>query len=182
MRPSGHRTGLLLALVPLALSVAARIALAGNIEPGHQYAWGENIGWINFNPSQGPGVTVTNAGLEGLAWGENVGWINLSPDQGGVANDGFGHLSGFAWGENVGWINFAPAGSGVHIDQFGRFGGFAWGENVGWINFGVPFGVATTYRWIPAPLLNRGGILLSIVILGLTAAYYLGVRRESPGT
>ena len=45
-------------------------------------AWGENIGWINFeggaladppNPARiGPGCR-----LHGFAWGENSGWLNL---------------------------------------------------------------------------------------------------------
>src|SRR5215468_3964787 len=110
-------------LAALMVGAAADVVQAGNIDPdnqGDQYAWGENVGWINFKPSQGPGVTVTGTSVSGFAWGENVGWINLSPDFGGVNNDGVGRLSGFAWGENVGWINFAPTGGGVII-QKGRF-------------------------------------------------------------
>lgn len=100
------------------------------------YAWGENVGWVNFNPSQGEGVTVTNGAVTGYAWGENIGWINLNPTYGGVTNDGNGNLSGYAWGENVGWINFNPTGSQVIINSStGDFSGYAWGENVGWISF-----------------------------------------------
>ncbi|MEW6054836.1 MAG: CARDB domain-containing protein [Nitrospirota bacterium] len=127
-------------------------ALAGNIDPdndGSQYAWGENVGWINFEPSQGEGVTVTDSAVIGKAWGENVGWINLSPATGGVANDGNGNLSGFAWGENVGWINFAPSNGGVTIDPAtGAFSGKAWGENIGWINF-APNGKPLKTSWRP---------------------------------
>jgi hypothetical protein len=113
---------------------------AGNIDPdatGCKYAWGENVGWINFKPALGSGVTVTDAAVTGMAWGENIGWINMSPASGygGVANDGYGKLSGYAWGENVGWINFNPANGGVRIGSDGKFAGYAWGENVGWINF-----------------------------------------------
>jgi hypothetical protein len=113
-----------------------------------QYAWGENVGWINFAPSQGPGVNVTNMGLFGYAWGENIGWVNLSPTNGGVINDGAGNLSGYAWGENVGWINFAPTGGGVFINPTdGVFSGHAWGENIGWINLGpTSGGVKTSWR------------------------------------
>jgi hypothetical protein len=120
--------------VALTVWAAARIACAAST----LYAWGENVGWINFTPAAGPGVTVTTSAVTGFAWGENVGWINLSPSNGGVRNDGVGNLSGFAWGENIGWINFAPTGSGVHIEPGGRFVGLAWGENIGWINFNVP--------------------------------------------
>ena len=125
---------------------------AGNIDPDlddSRYAYGENVGWINFEPSLGPGVTVTDSGLEGYAWGENIGWINLSPlNYGGVINDGRGNLSGYAWGENVGWINFAPTGSGVTIDPAtGVFSGYAWGENIGWINFAsVTAEIKTAWR------------------------------------
>lgn len=112
---------------------------AENIDPydaNNQYAWGENVGWINFEPSEGPGVTVSDANLTGFIWAENIGWINLSPENyGGVFNDGAGLLSGYAWGENIGWINFGPDYGGVTIDADGNFAGYAWGENIGWINF-----------------------------------------------
>jgi hypothetical protein len=133
--------------------------LAENIDPydaNSQYAWGENVGWLNFEPSQGPGVTVGDTQLTGYAWAENVGWINLSPTSyGGVVNDGTGQLSGHAWGENVGWINFNPqvlgdpAHYGVIIDSNGYFSGWAWGENIGWIHLRsdtpVPYKVQTSW-------------------------------------
>lgn len=106
------RSGLRPSLLALALLAAATAALAANIDPADRFAWGENVGWVNFAPAQGPGVTVTASGLKGFAWAENIGWINLAPSGGGVFNDGQGNLSGFAWGENVGWINFAPTGGG----------------------------------------------------------------------
>jgi len=130
------------------------VAYPGNIDPndeGFQHARGENIGWINFKPSFGPGVTVTDSAVTGYAWAENGGWINLSPSHGGVNNDGLGNLSGFAWSENFGWINFAPTGGGVTIDPLtGEFSGQAWGENIGWITFrstgAVTYGVTTAWR------------------------------------
>lgn len=56
----------------------------------HGFAWGENVGWINFDggamatPPQParidcadpPGQPLVR--LNGYAWGENIGWINLS--------------------------------------------------------------------------------------------------------
>ncbi|MBW2664316.1 MAG: hypothetical protein JRD93_20655 [Deltaproteobacteria bacterium] len=132
---------------------------AENIDPdndGSQYAYGENVGWLNAEPLSdgGPGVEVTDSTLTGYIWGENIGWINLSPtNHGGVSNDGIGNLSGYAWGENVGWINFAPTnGGGVTIDVEGNFDGWAWGENIGWIHFQnltVPYKVKTA--WAPQP-------------------------------
>ena len=111
---------------------------AENIDPddtGAQYAWAENVGWLNFEPSEGEGVHVSQADLTGFVWAENVGWVNLDPVYGGVVNDGAGGLSGYAWGENVGWINFGPTYGGVTIDTDGKFEGWAWGENIGWLRF-----------------------------------------------
>jgi hypothetical protein len=126
------------------------VALAnGGIDPVHKWAWGTNVGWINFAPEFG-GVTVYSDHLEGYAWGENIGWLRLGTHEGGgahtyandaantygVNNDGVGNLSGYAWGTNIGWINFAPANGGVWVDPVtGDFAGYAWGENVGWIKF-----------------------------------------------
>ncbi len=117
---------------------------AENIDPyedGSQYAYGENVGWLNFEPNAGDGVQVESDVLTGFVWAENIGWINLSPSTyGGIANDGTGNLSGYAWGENVGWINVNPVVSGdptdygVKIDSDGNFSGWAWGENIGWIH------------------------------------------------
>lgn len=121
------------------LIIAVNISLAENIDPnddGSQYAYGENIGWLNFEPNQVPGVAVSSTEVTGYVWAENIGWINLSPiSYGGVFNDGAGNLSGYAWGENVGWINFSPTYGGVSVDMYGNFSGYAWGENIGWINF-----------------------------------------------
>ena len=115
---------------------------AENIDPyedDSQYGWGENIGWLNFEPNiseANVGATVSSEELTGFIWAENIGWINLSPSTyGGVVNDGSGILSGYAWGENVGWINFGPTYGGVTIDRDGNFDGWAWGENIGWINY-----------------------------------------------
>ncbi|MHC4076520.1 MAG: hypothetical protein ACYSRZ_08960 [Planctomycetota bacterium] len=125
-------------IIILALLFIINIGRAENIDPYNdnmQFAWGENIGWLNFDPSMGDGVQVASGAVTGFVWAENIGWINLSPSTyGGVFNDGSGNLSGYAWGENVGWINFEPTYGGVTIDSDGNFDGYAWGENIGWIN------------------------------------------------
>jgi hypothetical protein len=122
---------------------------ASNTDPdndGSRYAWGENLGWLNFQSSFALGVTVDNSAMTGYVWGENIGWINLNPANGGVINDGAGILSGYAWGENVGWIDFAPTGGGVIIDpNTGIFSGYAWGENIGWISFDPTYCEVKTY-------------------------------------
>jgi len=130
-----------------------------NIDPTEKYAWGTNVGWINFLPSDG-GVTIYTDHLEGYAWSENVGWIrlgtynsggshtyeNTSNTNYGINNDGEGNLSGYAWGTNVGWINFNPSNGGVAIamEPAGAMSGYAWAENIGWIHFANS--AAVTYQ------------------------------------
>jgi CARDB len=131
-------------LTTFSVGMGTEVVFAENINQ-NSLAYGENVGWINFNPTKGPGVTVTNTVVTGFAWGENIGWLDLNPTNGGVVNNGAGHLSGYAWGENIGWINFDPTWGGVTIDPVtGIFSGYAWGENVGWINFAPPGGGVTT--------------------------------------
>lgn len=116
------------ALLPGLLTPAAR---AGDAPREDRFAWGENIGWINFEgqPDGVGRVRFFPEGLSGFAWGENVGWINMgqggdyppADQQGGpmfVGDASFGvriegqlgdavrPLSGWAWGENIGWVNF----------------------------------------------------------------------------
>ena len=145
MRSAGQRASPRLVLLAILILLVGGVALAENIDPasdGSQYAWAENIGWINAEPSGngGPGVQVSDFELTGSMWGENGGWISLSCKNGstcgttnfGVINNGHGVLSGYAWSENSGWINFAPPTAGVFIDvATGDFSGRAWGENVG---------------------------------------------------
>ena len=59
---------------------------AENIDPyedGSQYAYGENVGWLNFEPNIAGddtdyGVTIDWQGnFDGWAWGENIGWIHF---------------------------------------------------------------------------------------------------------
>jgi hypothetical protein len=138
------------------LTLGSSLGWAENIDPdenGKQYAYGENVGWLNFEPGEGPGVHVSETQLTGYVWAENIGWINLAPaSHGGVVNDGGGNLSGYAWGENVGWINFSPTVSGdpihygVTIDSEGNFDGWAWGENIGWIHVQSPTNAPVEYK------------------------------------
>ena len=131
-------------IILLVLLTASTFCYAENIDPyndSSQYAYGENVGWLNFEPKTGGGVQVSSTMLKGYVWAENIGWINLLPSvYGGVFNDGSGNLFGYAWSENVGWINFDPkvpgdtTDYGVTIDSDGNFSGWAYGENIGWIH------------------------------------------------
>ena len=67
----------------LVVGLSSGVALAENVDPdndGSQYAWGENVGWLNAEPNGegGPGIEVTDTDLSGFLWGENIGWINFA--------------------------------------------------------------------------------------------------------
>jgi len=171
------------------LAFCATFVYAENIDPnedGSQYAYGENVGWLNFEPNEGPGVTVSDANLIGYVWAENIGWINLDPNDAapntGITNDGTGMLTGLAWGENVGWINFNPkvAGDsnhyGVTIDHEGNFAGWAWGENIGWIHFRskTPPLYKVQTSWITSCKVGFDD-------LGRLVLHWLGTEGELPG-
>lgn len=132
----------------------------GTIDGTHKYAWGENIGWLNFGCDE-CNVSITDTGISGHAWSTQYGWINLDPDNSGVANNGEGTLSGFAWSSNLGWINF----TGVTINSSGEFLGYATVKSdSSEINFncvnasscsGADFKVKTDWR--PASARSSGG-------------------------
>jgi len=103
----------------------------GTIGSTTNAAWSNNLGWINFAPTNG-GLTITASTVTGSAWSQTYGWIKFTPANGGVSNDGQGHLSGTAWGENFGWVSF----SGVSINSTtGKFTGTATGPVIGTLTF-----------------------------------------------
>lgn len=151
-----HPTLALLAAAALASPALAQEFRSSSTD---KFAWGENIGYINFDsagdPARSQSMRIFADHLTGYLWAENVGWINLGNGGGPYANTNgtnFGvnrnpstnQLSGFAWGENIGWINFnggalASPANPARIDLANRrLNGFAWGENVGWINLDNP--------------------------------------------
>ena len=191
----------LIAVIVLCL-VAVAQAATGSIDAVDKWAWGTNVGWINFNSTHG-GVTVYSDHLEGYAWGENIGWIRLGTHTGGsphtygntsntdygVNRDVSGNLSGYAWGTNVGWINFNPTHSQVTIDPAtGSFDGYAWGENIGWIHFKGPgYNVAVSIPVggivVPVNKLELLAPWLGLVALAsLAALTVVGVRRRKTTT
>jgi len=113
--------------------VFSPISVFANINATNKWAWGEDIGWVNFDPA-GWWVVVSGTGLTGTAWSSNFGWIDLAPTNGGVtltngviATTCQSTLSWNAWSPNLGWIDF----SGVRIDETGRFYG-----TTSWVNSG----------------------------------------------
>jgi len=123
---------LLLFLVTIFCFANFALAAEGTIDPDYKYAWGENMGWLNFAATNGD-VVVSDTALTGYVWSENYGWINLAPTNGGVDNNCSGILSGYAWSEGLGWIDF----TGVTINSVGEFTGMAGNaeDPAGRINF-----------------------------------------------
>src|SRR5437016_12524251 len=97
----------LLRAIPIAAAIGAIAAVGGvvfaeTINPNNdnsKFAYAENVGWINAEPSgnNGPGVQVSGTKLTGYMYGENIGWINMnctnngtcgSTGNYGVKNDG----------------------------------------------------------------------------------------------
>ncbi len=64
-------------------------AFAASINSVDKYAWSDETGWINFNPSSG-NVDVSDMTITGNAWSDTYGWINLAPTNGGITNDAEG--------------------------------------------------------------------------------------------
>ncbi len=178
----------LLAIAAACLGTGTTALAQSNVNAGNKFAWGENIGWINFRDAnaatQGVRFNKTLGNyFSGFAWGENVGWINFgdgTPANGtayaNTTGADFGvnydpvtdKVTGLAWGENIGWINFTlptlPANQQPTFDSADkRLRGYAWGENVGWINLDVAVGgqfVAFDYRCSPADIGCDDGVAL----------------------
>lgn len=143
-------------LASLALLLVGFAAQAATtINSANRFAYGANIGWIDWRGDVTSGAVIGEFVCSGFIYGANVGWINLgdgSPANGiryqnnsgtdfGVNHDGAGNLRGFAYGANIGWLFFTNrAGDGATYDgprvdlRTGRLSGFIYGANVGWIS------------------------------------------------
>jgi prepilin-type N-terminal cleavage/methylation domain-containing protein len=143
----------------------------GNVS---NYAWSENVGWINFScgnigncDSVNYGVSVDqDTGLfSGYAWGENVGWISfetsdLSGCPSGVCE---ARITGSSypktatgWGRILStssWISLSGTAQdespySVQLASNGKFSGYSWDSDIiGWLNWGdgVLYNVQVTW-------------------------------------
>jgi hypothetical protein len=127
-----------------------------NVAAESSYAWGANIGWVDWCPDLTLGAEFGQFVCSGYLYAPNAGWISVgngAPLNGiqysndsaadfGVNVDASGNLRGFAYGANIGWVNFEGVGAPRVSLSTGRLAGFAYGANVGWINLGdSTFGV-----------------------------------------
>lgn len=139
----------------------AQVMIDETVDPeddGSQWAWSENLGWINAEPEGdgGPGVETRFEEAHGWLWSENAGWISAHCENTGSCGDvEYGieivtlivedrvELRSWAWSENAGWIAVAceatgscgTADYGIDIEVgTGVLRGWAWSENAGWIS------------------------------------------------
>src|ERR1039458_8708853 len=139
----------LLALISaFSLQPSAMLHAAATIDAANRYAYGANLGWMDWRGDTANGAVIGEYACSGYLYSANVGWINLgsgSPTNGiyyqnlsandfGVNQDGLGNLRGYAWGANIGWINFESTGAPKVDLRTGNFSGYVWSANCGWIS------------------------------------------------
>jgi hypothetical protein len=149
------------------LGPLACIRCATTIDPVNKFAYGANVGWIDWRGDTNNGAVIGEFVCSGYLYAANVGWIHLgsnaptngvryqnnSPADYGVNHDGAGNLSGFAYGANIGWINFTngtatgplSAEDRPHLDLYtGKLAGYAYSANCGWISLSNAFAYVQT--------------------------------------
>ena len=121
---------------------------ATTIDAVNNYAFGANLGWINWVGDTNNGAVIGEYVCSGFIYSANVGWIslgsgsptngvqyqNLSANDFGVNNDGLGNLRGYAYGANIGWLNFETNGAPKVNLLSGQMSGYVWSANCGWIS------------------------------------------------
>jgi|ERR1039458_7340839 hypothetical protein len=137
-----------LTLLLLAMILFLRAEASSTIDTGNRYAYGGNIGWLDWSGDTANGAVIGEYVCSGYIYSANVGWINcgngsptnniqyqnLSAADFGVNNDGLGNLRGYAWGANIGWINFESTGAPKVDLLTGKLSGYAYSANCGWIS------------------------------------------------
>lgn len=144
---------------------------ATTVDLENRYAYGANVGWINWVADTNNGAVMGDYVCSGYIYSANMGWINLgngSPTNGiryqnlsandfGVNQDGLGNLSGYAWGANIGWITFEQTYGKPKVNLFtGVLGGYAWSANCGWISLSNAQAQVQTDYLYPGPLAPNG--------------------------
>jgi len=140
------------------------------INPTNKYAYGANVGWIDWRGDTNSGAVIGEYVCSGYLWAANVGWINLgsaAPTNGihylnlsandfGVNHDGQGNLRGYAYGANIGWITFETNGAPKVDWKTGKLGGYAYSPNCGWISLGSAFAFVQTDTITPGAVGTNG--------------------------
>jgi hypothetical protein len=153
------------------LQPLAALHAGTSIDAVNRYAYGGDIGWIDWVANTNNGAILGDYVCSGYIYSGNVGWINLgsgSPVNGiqyqnnsasdfGVNQDGLGNLIGYAWGANIGWITFEQTYGKPKINLLtGGLSGYAWSANCGWISLSNAVAHVQTDYLYPGPLAPDG--------------------------
>jgi hypothetical protein len=148
----------------------ARLHAATTIDPANRYAYGANLGWVDWRGDTNSGAVIGEYVCAGYFYSANVGWINLgggAPTNGiyyqnlsasdfGVNQDGLGNLRGYAWGANIGWLNFGATGAPKVDLLTGNLSGYAYSANGGWISLSNAMAYVQTDTIQPGQLAPNG--------------------------
>jgi len=174
MKTAKTKLFLLALLSAFSLQPSALVYATTTIDPVNKYAYGADIGWMDWSGGSGQtatGVVIGAYVCSGFIYSANVGWINLgsgSPTNGiyyqnlsandfGVNQDGLGHLSGYAWGANIGWITFEQTYGMPKINMItGQMSGYVWSANCGWISLSNAVAYVQTDTISPGALAPDG--------------------------
>jgi hypothetical protein len=164
---------ILLALVSLlGLQLSPCLLAATTIDATNRYAWGANLGWMDWRADNANGAVIGEFVCAGYIYGANVGWLHLgsgSPTNGiqyqnlsgndyGVNQDGLGNLRGYAYGANIGWVSFENTGAPKIDLSTGKFGGYAYSANCGWISLSNLSAVVQAASLLAGPDTDRNGL------------------------
>jgi len=161
----------ILALVSaFCLLPSAFVRAATTIDAANHYAYGANLGWLDWRGDTNNGAVIGEYVCAGNLYSANVGWIslgsgsptngiyyqNLSANDFGVNQDGFGNLRGYAYGANIGWITFEGTGA-PRVDLYnGNLSGSAWSATCGWISLSNAMAYVQTDTIRPGALAPDG--------------------------
>lgn len=162
-----------LALLMAVLCLATVARATSTINATNRYAYGANVGWIDWRGDDGTnGAVIGEFVCSGYLYGANLGWIHLgsgSPANGvaynnlasndyGINHDGAGNLSGYAYGANIGWLKFEAFGAPKINLLTGNFSGYVYGANIGWISLSNAFAFVQTDAFDSGPDVDGDGI------------------------
>ena len=163
---------------------SALVHAATTIDSVNKYAYGANLGWMDWTGDNAHGVVIGEYVCSGYIYSANVGWINLGsglPANGiqyqnnsasdfGVNNDGLGNLSGYAWGANIGWITFEQLYGKPKVNLLtGVLSGYVWCANCGWISLSNVVAYLQTDTISPGALDSNGlPIAWELTYFGMT--------------
>jgi hypothetical protein len=165
------RLVLLALLSAFNLPHSALLHAGTTIDAANRYAWGANLGWMDWRGDTNNGAVIGEYVCSGYIYCANVGWINLgsgapanqiqyqnnSAADFGVNNDGLGNLSGYAWGANIGWITFEQLSGKPKVNLLtGVLSGYVWSANCGWISLSNAVALVQTDSLYPGLLAPDG--------------------------